>query len=207
MHDTLTEHYRRLLALGADEFPHVAGSLAPHLLRTASLLQQWGNRPALCLAGLYHAVYGTDGIRGSLVALEHRSAIAGIIGSEAESVAYLYGACDRDAFHPRIGTGAPLQFVDRFTLSEYPIQDTALRDFCELTLANELDLVQSSDAFSIKHRGELARLAGQMREFVSANAHDACLSIATPRRNLGVESQQVVPIDAQSADGRTSGQS
>jgi len=47
MHDTLTEHYRRLLALGADEFPHVAGSLAPHLLRTASLLQQWGNRPAL----------------------------------------------------------------------------------------------------------------------------------------------------------------
>jgi hypothetical protein len=185
MHDTLTEHYRRLLALGADEFPHVAGSLAPHLLRTASLLQQWGNRPALCLAGLYHAVYGTDGIRGSLVALEHRGVIAGIIGSEAESVAYLYGACDRDAFHPRIGTGAPLQFVDRFTLSEYPIQDTALRDFCELTLANELDLVQSSDAFSIKHRGELARLAGQMREFVSANAHDACLSIATPRRNLG----------------------
>jgi len=132
MHDTLTEHYRRLLALGADEFPHVAGSLAPHLLRTASLLQQWGNRPALCLAGLYHAVYGTDGIRGSLVALEHRGAIAGIIGSEAESVAYLYGACDRDAFHPRIGTGAPLQFVDRFTLSEYPIQDTALRGFHRL---------------------------------------------------------------------------
>src|SRR4051812_20950107 len=67
--DRLTRHYRQLLALGADHFPHVAGSLAPHLSRTAALLQQWGNRPALCLAGLYHAVYGTDGIVGSLVAL------------------------------------------------------------------------------------------------------------------------------------------
>jgi hypothetical protein len=37
-----------------------------------------------------------------------------------------------------------------------------------------LELAQSSDAFSIKHRGELASLAAQMRRFVSANAHDAC---------------------------------
>jgi hypothetical protein len=180
MLDTLTEHYRRLLGLGADEFPHFAGSLAPHLLRTASLLQRWGNRPALCLAGLYHAVYGTDGIRGSLVALDHRGAIAEIIGSDAEYIAYLYGACDRDAFHPRIGTSTSLQFVDRFTLSEYPIQNAALRDFCELTLANELELAQSSDAFFIKHRDDLAQLAGQMRQFVSANAYDACSGSRAP---------------------------
>lgn len=180
MLDTLTEHYQRLLALGADAFPHVAGSLAPHLLRTASLLHAWGNRPALCLAGLYHAVYGTDGIRGSLVALEHRGAIANIIGSDAEHIAYLYGACDRDAFHPRIGTAASLQFVDRFTRSEYPIHDTALRDFCELTLANELELALSSGAFFIKHRDDLARLAGQLRQFVSANARHTCSGSLPP---------------------------
>src|SRR4051812_14221954 len=114
MSDTLTRHYRQLLVLGADQFPHVAGSLAPHLSRTAALLQQWGNRPALSLAGLYHAVYGTDGILGSLVALDRRGAIAEMIGSEAESIAYRFGACDRDAFHPRIGSEASLLFVDRF---------------------------------------------------------------------------------------------
>jgi len=174
MVDTLTEHYRRLLELGAAEFPHVAGSLGPHLLRTASLLRRWGGRPALCLAGLYHAVYGTDGIRRSLVALDRRGAIADMIGRDAESIAYLYGACDRDAFHPRIGIGAPLRFVDRFTLTEYPIEEVALRDFCELTLANELELARSSDAFAIKHRGDIARLARQMRQLVTANAYDAC---------------------------------
>jgi hypothetical protein len=174
MIDPLTGHYQRLLALGADAFPHVAGSLAPHLLRTASVLQRWGGRPALCLGGLYHAVYGTDGIRGSLVALDRRGDVADVIGSDAESIAYLYGACDRDAFHPRIGTDASLQFVDRFTRSEYPIDDAALRDFCELTLANEVELARSSDAFLAKHRRDLARLAGQMHAFVSAAARDAC---------------------------------
>ena len=174
MQDTLTDHYRRLAALGADDFPHVAGSLGPHLLRTASLLREWGNRPALCFAGLYHAVYGTDGIRGSLVAPEHRRAIIDIIGSEAESIAYLYGACDRQTFHPRIGTAAALQFVDRFTRSEYPIESPALRDFCELTLANELELGRSSEAFFVKHRDDLAALAAQMAPFVSARARDAC---------------------------------
>jgi len=181
MPEPLTGHYARLLALGAAAFPHVAGSLAPHLLRTASLLQRWGNRPALCLAGLYHAVYGTDGIRGSLVSLNHRRAIVDLIGNDAESITYLYGACDRGAFHPRVGTGASWQFVDRFTRSEYPIDDAALRDFCELSLANELELALSSDAFLIKHRGDLAQLAERMRPYVSASARDACSGMLAVR--------------------------
>jgi hypothetical protein len=203
MRDTLAEHYRRLLALGADAFPHVAGTLAPHLLRTASLLQRWGSRPALCVAGLYHAVYGTDGIRGSLVALDRRDAIAGSIGSDAEYITYLYGACDRDAFHPRIGTSASLQFVDRFTRSEYPIADTALRDFSELTLANELELAQSSDAFAIKHRGDLAEIAGQMRPFVSANAHDACVSPSFARQPMDGTARSVASSRAAVAANRS----
>jgi len=175
MNASPNDPYERLMAMGADEFPHIAGTLAPHLLRTASLLREWGSRPALCLGGLYHAVYGTDGIRGALVSPAHRDAIVDIIGAEAESIAYLYGACDRDAFHPRIGAcGAPL-FVDRFTQSEYAITDAALRDFCELTLANERDLAASSDAFDAKHRDTLAQLAEQMRELVSAGAYAACV--------------------------------
>jgi hypothetical protein len=175
MHAPPNDPYERLVAMGADEFPHIAGTLAPHLLRTASLLREWGNRPALCLAGLYHAVYGTAGIRGALVPPGRRHAIVEIIGAEAEHIAYLYGACDRDAFHPRIGTGDARQFVDRFTRSEYAISDAALRDFCELTLANERELAVSSDAFHAKHRDALARLAGQMRDLVSAGAYAACV--------------------------------
>lgn len=161
--------YARLLDLGANRFPHVAGSLARHLRGTEALLRRWGNRNALCLAGLYHAVYGTEGIRGSLVRLDGRPSIAHIIGSEAEHIVYLYGACARARFHPRIGTRDQLRFVDRFTMSEYAIAEATLRDICELTLANELELASSSEAFRTEYRADLLDLFDRMRGLVSAS--------------------------------------
>lgn len=157
----------RLLALGAGAFDHVNGSLALHLQGTEALLRRWGNREALCLAGLYHAVYGTDGIQGSLVGIDRRAAIAQVIGSEAESAAYRYGACARAVFHPRIGTSDQLRFADRFTKSEYSITESALRDFCELTLANELELAISGEAFRAEYGAELVTFFDRMRGLVS----------------------------------------
>lgn len=159
----------RLAALGAGSFAHVNGPLDQHLHRTAQLLRDWGSRDALCVAGLYHAVYGTAGIRGALVGIEERSTIADSIGDDAERIAYLYGACDRDRFHPRIGTDAQFRFVDRFAQTEYPIAEPLLRDFCELTVANELELATQSAAFLRKH-GELRALFQRMQGLVS----DAC---------------------------------
>jgi hypothetical protein len=165
--ERVRQPYQCLLDLGADAFGHVSGSLAQHLRRTEALLRSWRNREALCLAGLYHAVYGTHGIRGSLVALDARRAIADIIGAEAEKAAYLYGACDRRRFHPRIGTHEQLRFFDRFTASEYAITEAALRDFCEITLANELELATSSKAFRMEYGRELAAFFGRMQHLVS----------------------------------------
>ena len=175
--DPWLAHYERLAAMGAGDFAHVAGTLAPHLAKTAALLQQWGNRDALCLAGLYHAVYGTDGIRGELTPLARRPAIAEVIGVEAEAIVYVFAACDRDAFHPCIGTPRETQFVDRFSATQYSIPVSMLADFCELTLANELELARSSAAFLGKHRGELAELADRMRPHVSDAALRACREV------------------------------
>jgi hypothetical protein len=161
--------YARLVALGADAFPHVSGSLARHLVQTERLLRSWQSRDALCLAGLYHAVYGTDGIRGSLAGLDRRNAIAAIIGAEAEALAYLYGACARATFHPRIGTLDQLRFADRFTGSEYAIGEPALRDFCELTVANELELALASDAFRMEYAAELSIFFRRMDGLVTAD--------------------------------------
>ena len=165
--------FDRLLALGGDAFPHVSGSLAAHLRRTEALLRSWGSRDALCLAGLYHAVYGTDGIRGSLVGISDRHTIAEIIGAEAEALAYLYGACARREYHPRIGTPDELRFVDRFTRAEYRISSDRLRDFCELTVANELELAISSDRFRFEYGPELIAFFDRMRNLVSDAGVDA----------------------------------
>ena len=175
--DPWLAHYERLAAMGAGDFAHLAGTLAPHLAKTAALLNQWGNRDPLCVAGLYHAIYGTGGIRGELIPLARRSVIVGIIGAEAEAIVYLYAACDRDAFHPRIGTPRATEFVDRFTASEYSIPVSMLADFCELTLANELELARASAAFLAKHRRELAELACRMRPHISDAAICACRDV------------------------------
>jgi hypothetical protein len=166
-----------LRALGADTFAHANGSLAQHLRNTAQLLDHWGNREAVCLAGLYHAVYGTDGITGALVGLRERGAIAATIGTEAEALAYLYGACARDVFHPRIGTPQQLRFADRFRGSEYAISERSLRDFCEITVANEIELARANERFRHKHRKALAHLFARMQGLVSGPAREAALGV------------------------------
>ena len=168
-----TDPHAELVAFGAGAFPHVSGSLARHLVETERLLRSWKSRDALCLAGLYHAVYGTDGIRGSLAGLDRRSAVVAIIGAEAEALAYLYGACARATFHPRIGTPDQLRFADRFTASEYLIGEPALRDFCELTVANEIELALASDAFRVEYAAELSALFRRMEGLVSAECERA----------------------------------
>ena len=171
--------WQRLLALGAGEFPHVSGSLAAHLHGTEALLRRWGAREALCLAGLYHAVYGTDGIVGSLATLGTRTRIAELIGEEAEGIAYLYGACARDLFHPRIGSPEELRFADRYTGTEYSIDPARLRDLCELSVANELELALGDAAFRDKHRASLRELFDRMAPHLSEAAR------AAYRRRLG----------------------
>jgi len=157
----------RLRALGAGAFVHLHGTLERHLQGTERLLRRFGNREAVCLAGLYHAVYGTDGIVGRLVEPAARNAIIAIIGGEAEGLVYLYGACDRDAFHPRIGTRLQHRFVDRLSRSQYPIRALQLRDFCEITVANEIELAMGNAVFRTRHADELTRLFARMRGLVS----------------------------------------
>ena len=159
-----------LRALGAEAFPHIAGSLATHLERTEAWLRRFGAREALCSAGRHHAIYGTAGIHGALVPLSQRHAVAQAIGDEAERIVYRFAACDRDRFHPRIGGADECLFAERFAAREERIAVRELRDFCELTLANELDLVATSPAFRRKHRDDLLELSQRMRLHVS----DAC---------------------------------
>ena len=160
-----------LRALGADTIAHVAGSLAAHLERTEEWLRRFGAREALCRAGRHHAIYGTAGIHGALIPFAKRHAIAAAIGDEAEAIVYRYAACDRDRFHPRIGGADECVFADRFAGRDHPLTQPELCDFCELTLANELDLVATSPAFRRKHRADLRDLAQRMHAHVSDSAY------------------------------------
>ena len=56
----------------------------------------------MSLAGLCHAVYGTDGFPTALLAVTERHVLSGIAGADVEELVYLYASCDRKFSYPRL---------------------------------------------------------------------------------------------------------
>ena len=146
MHD-INQALMKLQKLGAQELEHVNGDLATQLKGTYGLLKKWGNPEHICLAGLYHAAYGTDGFADQLVSLECRKDIAEIIGKEAEALVYFYAACDRSYFYRQIILEDEPSYKDRFTKETFKPSRKLVASFCELTLANELEIALKNKAF------------------------------------------------------------
>ncbi|GAA4063542.1 DUF6817 domain-containing protein [Actinomadura miaoliensis] len=130
-----------LLARGADEIRHPGGTLFEHLRRVHATLDAWGARPELRLAGLCHAFYGTDGFAVPLGGIDRRPELAEVIGDEAERLVHLYARCDRARTYPGLGEPGGL-FVDRFSGTPLVLSPGERRDFAELTVANELDVLR-----------------------------------------------------------------
>lgn len=169
--------FAALQSLGAAERAHLNGTLAAHLRDTAALLRAWGAPEPVCTAGLYHAVYGTDAFRTALTSPSMRQNIRELIGPQAEELVYLYCACQRDSFYPRIGTPTQLQFPDRFTDTDYTITRGQLACLCELILANELEIASGSATFRAEHGESLCELFNRMAGLASDTALRAYRSI------------------------------
>jgi len=161
-----------LLARGALDIDHPGGTLLAHLQRTHDTLLRWGARPALRLAGLAHAAYGTDGFPQGLIGVDARPNLAGLIGSEAEEIVYAYGSCDRTFSYPTLTGGEP-EFRDRFTGTVRRPDDQLLRDVVELTIANELDVLAHNEELRERHGDGLRNLFTACRVYASDQANAA----------------------------------
>jgi hypothetical protein len=165
-----------LATRGAHEIGHPGGTLLAHLLRVHGLLERWGARPALRLAGLCHAFYGTDGLAASLGDAAHRDELATVVGPEAERIVHLYASCDRGFSYPRLTDGTPV-FRDRFagvTLRPTPAQ---VRDFAELTVANELDIVRADAGARERYGAALRDLFTSWDDLITGPARQAVRTI------------------------------
>ncbi|MDT0308138.1 hypothetical protein RM780_14365 [Streptomyces sp. DSM 44917] len=168
-----------LRGLGAEELKHPGGTLLAHCQRVQERLGRWGARPALQLAGLCHAFYGTDGFPTALLPLERRPQLAALIGIEAESLVYLYAGCDRRATYPALPSedGA---FRDRFTGQTFVPSPRRRRDFAELTAANELDIAASDPALHARWSHDLLALFTRLRPLLTDPAWRDCRTLLTP---------------------------
>ncbi|WP_377273176.1 DUF6817 domain-containing protein [Peterkaempfera sp. SMS 1(5)a] len=160
---------------GAARMAHPGGTLLDHLLRVANLLSTWGAQPAVQLAGLCHAAYGTDGFDQSLMDTDERKLLAELIGDRAEALVSLYASCDRATVYPRLGSGNPVVFRDRFTGREHTPAEADQRAFLEITAANELDVLAHNAGLAEQHGPGLYRLFARSRELLSAPAWGACV--------------------------------
>lgn len=150
----MNEAFQKLKELGVGEFAHIDGSLIDHLQGTQKLLKEWSASNTLQDAGLYHAAYGTASYAESFTSLQKRDEISNIIGNEAESIVYLYCACDREYFWEQIRTTTKLKFKNRFTNELHPLSSQQINDFCELSVANEIEIATDNEAY-IKKYGNL----------------------------------------------------
>ncbi|MFF5407635.1 DUF6817 domain-containing protein [Streptomyces misionensis] len=169
-----------LRRLGATRVAHPGGTLLVHLQRVRELLATWGARPALQLAGLCHASYGTDGFPAALLSPDRRGELAEVIGAEAEAIVHLYASCDRAATYPALpAPDAP--FHDRFTGRTHVPDPQLVRDFAELTAANELDIARVDPAFRDAWAPELLPLFTRLRPLLTDRAWSTCQEVLAPR--------------------------
>jgi hypothetical protein len=172
--------FDELQKLGAGEFEHKNGSLFDHLGTTYKLLKKWGATEALCDAGLYHAAYGTEGFEPNVVDLSRRNEIASIIGQSAEKTVYLYCACDREYVFLNLNACEPVKYRDRFTSTEFSLTNEQAMNFCELTVANELELAIANETFKNKHRKRLFDLFTKMAPLLSKEANKSVNEVLGP---------------------------
>jgi len=177
----MNEKFQRLNDLGAGDFEHLDGTLIQHLEGTKQMLARWSASTVLQDAGLYHAAYGTAGFSPQLVSIHQRARIADIIGAPAEEIVYYYCACDREYFWPQIGTQKILRFRDRFTKDVLNLSDSLLRSFCELTVANELEIALGNAAFVKAHGEYLYGIFSHMRPYLTEHASTAVKDILSVR--------------------------
>jgi hypothetical protein len=117
--------------------PHSGRTLYDHLLGTHKLLVEWGRDEATCLAGLFHSIYGSYNYRRVTVPVEQRHIVAGVIGEDAEMLAYLFSYSRR----PRAFFTATRTYALDMRNEDQPkaISKETLIRLVEIECANEVE--------------------------------------------------------------------
>jgi hypothetical protein len=130
------ERLELLRSLGFGELEHDSHvPFLAHLLGTRRLLASWGERPALCDAGLFHSVYGTEYFEPERAA--SRDDVVAIIGADAERIAWLWCAIRRDSLDVARRT-----VVLRVDATTEPLTASEVGDLATLWAADTVEQIE-----------------------------------------------------------------
>jgi hypothetical protein len=125
---------------GAHRTRHSGRSLYHHLRGTEFLLQAWQCGEDVCLAGLFHSIYGTSIFRHASLQIEQRAVLVDAIGVSAERLVYLFHACDRPrAFTQALRESGSRIMQSRLDLTALAVTEADLTGLIEVECANLLE--------------------------------------------------------------------
>jgi len=159
MDEQLENRLRFLRKANTEGMPHSDRGLFDHLLGTRQLLVEWGSRPALCDAGLFHSIYSTEHYEQTAVPLTRRDEVRQLIGEEAESLVLLFCMMRRDTFFLDLGRNRNPSVQHRLTGEQIPLSGTQHQDLLTLLFANSLEAFPRCSWF------ERRRLRGALRHY------------------------------------------
>ena len=129
-----------LVALGANDVPHSGKGFLAHLSGVCQDLKAWGCDEAVCRAGMFHSIYGTEMFQGFALPLEKRPEVAGLIGDRAERLAYWNSAMNRASFDESLARPeGPWIIIDRFTNTQIEMPQPEFDDLCRVQLSDWLE--------------------------------------------------------------------
>lgn len=170
--------------------PHSNRSLIEHLIGTFNFLKAWGNSDALCLAGLFHSIYGTKSYQLKAVALEERASIKSVIGGKAEAIAYLFGISDRTSFFEGLLKGHTL-LKNRHTNEIINIDTQEAKDLLEVEVANLMD---QYEYISLTQFSESILAFSQLQHLVSNGAKQAIIEHIAMLESKTIQQQDTLAL-------------
>lgn len=144
----LQKHLDLLVELGTEDIEHEKASFFEHLKGVATLLQDWGNEESVCLAGLFHSIYGTQSFQQQTLTFDKRHRVRDLIGEAGERLAFLFCTCDRRSLFTNfdaLANNGDLFVFDMQNQKNKAIDRTTLVQLIEMEMANLLDQAPEPD--------------------------------------------------------------
>jgi hypothetical protein len=139
-----------LVAEGTAAIPHSGTHFLSHLVGVYRDLKEWGCPEYLCLAGLFHSIYGTQAFQGFALPLERRGEIRDLIGEQAERIAYINCALTYESLDSSVAAGGAPQLRNRFTGEPLPVTGPEYRDLLTLHLCDRLEQAGRSQDWGMR---------------------------------------------------------
>ena len=180
-------HSALLLELDAHVTSHSRRTLLAHLQGTHDLLVEWGNPPAVCVAGLFHSVYGTYAFEKKSADMSMRVQIRDAIGPHAEALVYLFCVTDRRCFYEHLGES---RFLLRDIVHECDLEidrDT-LAALIEIEVANVVAQVPHRSRKKVLRAAECyADAFANSRDYITSGAREAAKGCFAGVRSPAIE--------------------